>query len=338
MPVSSDFYGLITRFFSQRYIYMILLLVQVSISYSETILFEFASTDPDPKLENLLYVAAGIELMQSGISSTQKDEQEADYLLSTQYDSAKGKTTVHYRFFARSSPEKILADITFEVTLDPDFDSTVASAVRQVLKLSGIRFTPSPNAKIDGILSVPRITKISDQSPTVHKDTDTPGGQHEKTKINLSGSIAGVFLLGDITKFMHNGISCSLGAGYSWRDETWNIMLGGSIIATRLFNDAEITGGSLYVFYIGPEVLFGTGRAFPYRVAATLSGGAAIISVADSDAMRAKTAPCADAGVSLTIPIGSGFSIGLGVKALFVFDSDMIIAGTSTDIVIGMEL
>jgi hypothetical protein len=338
MPVFLDFHGINKRVFSPCCICIILLFFQVSISYCETILFDFSSANPDPRLENLLYVAAGIELMQTGISSTQKDDRAAMYVLSTRYDSANGKTSVHYRFFARNSPEKILADKTFEVNIDPGFDAVVAIVIRQVLKLSGIRFIPSPDAKIDGILSMPRTTKISDQNPTARGDTDSPGEQTANPKIDFSCSMAGITLFGDITRFIHYGISSSLGAGCSWRNETWNIMLGGRLTAASFFNDTGILGGPFYMLFLGPDVLFGTGKTFSYDIAMRISAGAAILAVAGTDTLLAKTVPYADAGVSITIPIGSGFSIGLGVEALVIFDSDMIIAGASTGLVIGMEL
>jgi len=346
---------------------IIILFVPCSLLYGETIQHRFSSQKQDPKLENILYVAAGIEFVQNGLSSTRKESPTANYILSTQYSSTDGNAAVHYKFCSVSDPNKTLSELSFDVRIDSGFDTTVAISVRQVLKQAAIHFIPSPDATIDGILSLLPKTKLPDPtpiaspnaeimtvednipktpelSPIVTPGSKDPSGQKQnglsgqKHKFDLCFSTQGISLQGDITKFLHYGISGSLDAGFTWPDESWSFTLGGKLSIAILLNNAGVSGGPLFLSTVGPNIVFGTGEKLPYKISGNFSAGAAILTIAASNEVLSKIVPYTDIGGSISIPIGRNLYTGLELGFLAVFNSDVLILGTTTALMLKMEL
>ncbi len=123
----------------------------LELSGQAVVLHRFESPTPDPKLENVLYLAAGVALLHAGLSSTRQTDGE-DYILSTSYREAAGRARITYSLLGADSHAGPLAAETIEVPVEPGLDERIAAAMRGLLKTAGIRPSPSPNARIEDLL------------------------------------------------------------------------------------------------------------------------------------------------------------------------------------------
>jgi hypothetical protein len=319
---------------------LLLISIPSVLSSEEIVLHRFSSAQPDQQLEEVLYLAAGVALMQAGLTSI-REGGEANYILEVQYTSKKAETALRYTLYRPQSPKDILADMTVDVLVDDTLDARVATGVRQLLQTAGIEAVPSPLAHIEGLLpaSPPLVIggeKTKSDAIVVKTPTDTPAGEATPMRFVSSISAAGVVLFGAITEFLHYGVGGLLRAGVTWPHKSWSPTLGVEVSFTRAFNDDGVIGGPLYLATAGPMVQLGTGTSTPYSAAVAVSGGAALITV--ETIAKTKTAPYADAVVQAAFPVGGKILLGADARFLAVFADDMLIIAVAPALVVRVEL
>ena len=297
---------------------------------------------PDRQLEEVLYLAAGVALMQAGLTSTREGD-GADYILEVQYTPRKDETELQYTLYRPQSPRHILAATTVDSPVDDTLDARVAAGIHRLLQTAGIEAAPSPQAHIEGLLpaaSPPAIVGEETKSDAivVETPTNTPARKAAPMKFDSSISAAGVVLFGAISEFLHYGVGTMVRAGVTWPQKSWSPTLGVEVSFTRALNDSGVIGGPLYLTTAGPMVQLGTGTSTPYRVAVAISGGAALITVAGTAKTMTKTAPYADSVVQAAFPVGGKIFLGADTRILAVFANDVLIIAVAPALVVRMEL
>jgi len=332
---------------------------------AEVVLHRFISEKPDPQVESLLYLAAGTELMQAGLSSA-RDAESPAYILSAEYSTSDGVLTVRYVLSGRpegeapappegeapappepfTSPGAALADLTFQAALDRTLDARVAEAVRGLLQSAGIAYTPSQDARIEGVFSWPPAQTPSGETagaaPPVEAQPAIPAEPvHEpafKAAFDASASTAGVILLGGIAQYTRFGVAATLGAGVSFLGKKWRVGIDARSQFVRPFNNQGVLGGPLSFFTFGPDIQFGIGRTGRLRLTGDISGGAALITASRPEGALTKTRPYADAGLYAGIFLGDSFSIGGDARFMMIFDEEVLVMGVSAAVSLRMEL
>lgn len=115
------------------------------------VLHEFSSPNPNPQLQNVLYLAAGIALRDAGLSSALKVA-KPDYILATDYSMQDGQVAIHYVLSAASASAKALARQSAAIPVGNSFDAEVAAAIRQLLNTANITAGNTKDAQIHGLL------------------------------------------------------------------------------------------------------------------------------------------------------------------------------------------
>ncbi len=349
---------------------LLVTLIPSALGAQEMVLHRFTSVQPDPQVEEVLYLAAGVALVQAGLSST-REEGSADYVLAAEYASGKDGTEVQYALYRPASPQSVLAEITVDLPVDETFDAAVETAVNRLLQTAGIQGNPSLQASIEGLLPAAPAASDSNSKPdtTVEEGTkpDATAGEATKPGLTVDGrgspgagvtetpapapssvasrmsfdssvSAAGVLLFGAITQFLHYGAGGLLRAGVSWPQKSWRPTLGAAVSLTRAFNDNGVVGGPLYLSTVGVMLQAGTGTSSAYLAAVALSGGAAMITVQTAAGLLTQTAPYADAALQFTIPVGRRVSMGIDVRFFAVFANEVTILAVAPAITARAEL
>lgn len=312
-----------------------------ALSSEEIVLHRFSSAQRDRQLEDVLYLAAGVALMQAGFTSTREGD-AADYILAVHYTSRKDDTELRYTLYRPQASRDILADITVDLTVDDTLDARVASGVGRLLETAGVDAVPSPQAHIEGLLPgspPPAIAGEKTKSDVVVRaSADTTGRKAAPTTFGSSVSVAGVVLFGPITEFMHYGVGGLLRLGVTWPRSSWSPTLGAEVSFTRAINDSGVIGGPLSLTTAGPMLQLGTGTSTPYRLAVAVSGGAALITVQAAARTVTKTAPYADVAMQASIPVGGKIFLGADARFLAVFADDVFIVAVAPAFGVTVEL
>ena len=335
----------------------LLLTVGEHLTGAPIVLQRFSSEKPDPQMENLLYLAAGTELVQAGLSST-RNAANPLYVLSAQYSTTENAVTVSYVLSGpagassssgrSTSPDAALAKLDFEADLDQTIDSRVADAVRQLLQSAGIACVNAPDAYMEGVISwpppvrTPPVQTPAEETgltaPAVQTEPRVPGEPGVTVSFDSSVSTAGVFFVGGLSQYTRLGLAATLGAGASFLWQTWTMGVDGRFQLIRAFNNQGMIGGPLYFFLLGPDIKVGAGRTSRLRLTGDLSGGAALISVFGPSGSMTKTRPYADAGLYAGILLGDSFSVGGEARFTMIFDQDVLVMGVSPAASFRMEL
>jgi hypothetical protein len=315
------------------------------------VLHRFASALPDPQVENLLYLSAGTELVQNGLSST-RSEGAADYVLLTAYASMNGATEVRYALSEYASPDSPLAELTIHVSIDQTLDDMVADAVRQLMQMAHIEAVPSSNARMEGLLFLPKEEEppveprpaptpepaLAESTPAPALAPQIPAPKARGAMFDASVSAAGVFFLGAFSEYFLFGMTGTITAGVTWPLETWRISLDGRMSFIPAFNNTGVLGGPLFIATIGPDVRFGTGPVGLFRFSADVSGGAAIIAVAPAEGLMMKTVPYVDAGAYAGIAFLDLFSAGVEARFSMIFEGAELVMNAQAALTVCMEL
>jgi hypothetical protein len=309
----------------------------------ETVIHRFRAEEHDEQMENVLYLAAGVALAQAGFSSSRKED-ASGYILLTEYTSLNDEVKIRYTLFGPDTPEHILAVVEFDLSIDYNLDEQITSAIMQLLQMADIEAVPSTKAEIGEILpeSPEESTNPDTRNSEVSAETEVQevetARESQGVRLDSSFSMAVVFLLGKVTEYFHYSIAGLLMAGVTWPAESFSISLGARLSLMRVYNNADVVGGPLYLSTAGLNLKLGTGINKPYRVAFGISGGAALITVAGAEETMTKTVPYADGGVHIIIPLGKHLSLGSELFFLSIFDDDLLIMGISPAFSLSMEV
>jgi len=298
----------------------------------------FQSGTPDKKFEDLLYLILGVELLKAGFSSTKVSE-KSDYVLMTDYKLKDQEAEVCFRLYNAKNPEKPLAEQKETWQIDYSLESQVSKAVQSLITHAGIGSRPEKEPVIEGVLAEsPKVEQADvpiSAEPPKQPDRETIGRTEPYFETSLG--LGGIMLLGDITKYVHYGITGSLKADIMFPKDGYSVAAGIRITSSRMFNNSGVEGGPLLISTIGPNVQFGTSLRMPYYAAIAVSGGAAVLSILEGTPLH-KTVPYVDIGIHARIPVGKGFFTGADVRYLLVFDSDILIMGIVPGLFMGKEI
>lgn len=321
--------------------------IPLSLSAEKMFLHRFSAEEPNPRLEHSLYLAAGVELVELGFSSSREAE-EWDFLLQTDYSAGGDQVSVFYRLYESGRFRKKRAELEFRVGVNYDLDEEVAEAIRQLLKLAEIEPVPSPDAAIEGLFSpadekpIPGLGEGADdyrsqglQRGERSGDAAAPGDAF--VLFDTSLSMAGLMFFGEVTEYFHYGAGGSLSGGFKRVRPSRSLFLGVKTSLFRVFNDRDVAGGPLYVSTAGPALRFGRGWKAGIPLSVGLSGGAAFIMLAEPEEMLTKTVPYGDLEFQAVLPFGNRMNAGAGISFLVMFEGDVLIMGASPSLSFGME-
>ncbi|MBN2445012.1 MAG: hypothetical protein JXJ04_26895 [Spirochaetales bacterium] len=333
------------RFWLHRNVIILLIIIIViaipfNLGAIETVLHQFRAAEPDPQLEDLLYLSAGVAFSQKGFFCTRKKGSE-DFILLTEYTSSESVVAIRYTLFGSGAGDHALATREFTLTIDYNLTEQITRAIMEVLQEADIKPVTTAEGEIDGvgIESSGNVVK-NDTDSVVHTDNEEPeiAGDPHAVRFNSSVSALVVMLLGDITEYLHYSAAGSLIAGITWPRNSWSITLGVKLLFMQVFNDADVAGGPLYISLAGLNLQLGIGSDKTYRVGAGVSGGAAFISVQGEQNLMTKTVPYVDVSVYSRIRIGKYITLGGEVSFLTIFDNDLLIMGVSPALSFGIEV
>ncbi len=154
-------------------------------------------------------------------------------------------------------------------------------------------------------------------------------------ELSLRGSA--LVVIGDGTQFFRYGATGAASAGYTRAGERIAVTYGGRAAFSRVFTDAGVSGGAVFLTTVGPEIQIGTAFREPARSALRISAGAAVVTVRTDDGTMSKTVPYAEIGGNSRIPLGERFSIGGEVSLKSVFEGSLPLFGLSTTLLVTLD-
>ncbi len=294
-------------------------------SYAESVAHRFESEEPDPRTENILYLAAGTALSSMGFSST-REAGRSDFILHARYAQRNDEVSVIYDLY--SNNEILLSEKTLVVPLDHQLDIRIGETLTELFRESEAK-GDSENAGISDLFS----WKQDAAGPAPADARSSPAFVFE-----TGAEIGGMVFFGEFAEYFSYGAGGALSAGITWRRKTWRFTAGIKAGSLRVFEAAGVSGPTLLLSTAGPVVMFGTGASKTYRFSGFVSGGAGVISLLDSGSLTSKTVPYADAGIFALLPLGDLFYYGARLSFLTCYDSDSIIMGAGVSLVVEMEL
>ncbi len=357
----------ILRFLAILGVWFLLLSAAPRAWSEERILHLYSSDKPEPDLESLLFLSAGVELTRAGYTST-RAETGSDYILLAEYGPEGEALLVRYRLVRSSRPDLPLAEEEALFRVDQTLDRQVSRILRSLLESAGLEARPVPEAEIEGIFpafpAAPSGTEVREApAPVVEAGTAAareevappaesgspslpalpapePGGGRKPraAEFGVSVSALGLMLFGKATEYFHYGAGAGVSAGFSWPRPERVFSAGARLSALRVFNDPGVTGGPFSFFSGGFGLGLGTGTGHPYHVGAVASGGAAVLRVSGDGGALAKTVPYADLGINLRLPAGRRLRLGGELRLLFLFDADVLILGAAPALTMSLEL
>jgi hypothetical protein len=287
---------------------------------ADVVELHFQSASPDKSLEDLLYLAIGVELSQAGLSSS-RGAGTGTYVLALDYITDEG--SVHLTLtLNRLKPQSVqpLATEEDDLPLNDAFEAQVGLVVKRVLDSGLGQARPASNAEttIGGILPEQPSRSLP---TTISFRTDAVFG--------------GTAIFGDLAKVSHGGWGTALDAGAFWLADTWSLKVGTRIGTTRLVDNQGVTGGPLYLSSAAIGADWGTGRQLPFRLLIGGSLGTLVLTVA-GDRVKSKTVPWADADSAIEFPLGAGFSLGAELRLQAALEK-ILIWGLSPALTVGKE-
>jgi hypothetical protein len=278
----------------------------------------FVSEAADKQLEDVLYLALGVELSNAGLSSTKIDK-DASYFLDTSYESRGEEADVRLTL-SKVRPQAVLASVDFTLHIDSSFDADIAEGVRRLLALAAPALA-APGEKADA-------PEISGLFPSGLVSLDDMLRTDRTLRLEMAASGGGAPFLGDFSEYSAYGAYGSAQAGALFLKRNWSLSVGGRFSFTRAFMADGVSGGPLYLSTAGVNLQYGLGAAQSIKLAACASGGAAVITVPNGGSLLSKTVPYADAGVQAGFPVGKDLFLGCDLRFMAVFDPDVLILGT----------
>jgi hypothetical protein len=284
----------------------------------------FSSERRDPELEEVLYLALGVELSNAGYSSSRVGR-EASHLLEVVYEARGAQADLRLIFSRTETPREVLAEVTFVLHLDSGFDAELAAALGRLLELAAVEApgAEAANPEIGGLFSSDLVTRkaLLRTERTVRLETAASGG-------------AAPFF-GDFSEYAGYGAFGAAQAGVLFLKPAWSISAGARFTLAQAILAEGVGGGPVVLTTGGINLQYGLGAAQRIKLAVCASGGAAVITLAEAG--LSKTVPYADAGVQAGFPVGKDLFLGGDLRFLAVFDQEVTILGAVVALSIGKE-
>jgi hypothetical protein len=279
----------------------------------------FASDQPDPSWEDVLYLGLGLALSDQGYSSVRGVT--AEYQLLTDYEVGAEGVTVTLTLSGGAS-DAALARVEVALTLEGDLDVQIVAAVRRLLGAAALDH-PAPSASapvMEGVLVLP---------PTKVIDPFTLG---QGFVVHALGGGAAYF--GRWASVARYGVLGGLQAGWFFPWQGLRLVGALRAVETRDFTNDGLEGGPLYLTTAGADAEVGLGVVPGFRVFADASAGVAVLSVADP--WRNKSVPYADAGLRAEFLL-AGVLLGADVRFQAVFDPEVVLLSLLPAVTVGKE-
>ncbi len=328
---------------------VLLVVVSISLGADEAVLQVLIGSPPDARLEEVLYLAAGVELTRAGFDTRriptslaaesdaldrerieeQAKEFDTPYVLLVEY--APQDTTIEIDFslytVAADSP---VASRRLVSPIDIDLDGRVGGAVRDLIEDADLQRERTATTSVEGIGLARRPAP-----PATDATVDIGSARVQGLEIGVNTS--GLFVLGAASEFFTYGVAGTVTGGYAPELSAVGATFGGRASVIRLFPNEGVEGGDLRVVTFGPEVIVGTRYRAPARLGARVSGGAAVLVVSRSEETLAKTVPFVDSGVGARLALGSLVAIGIEINYLVVLETGFPVMGLFPSITVSME-
>lgn len=299
----------------------------------ETITIGFASDAADPDFEDVFYLSVAIALADRGYPTAKARAGDSPTML-VGYEIAGRSVAVRLELSEGRGHRPAVAEGSVRLTLELDAD--LGSLLDELLAAA---FPPAsdgagpateaagPEAVSIGGLFSSELLRMEDTLRT----TDT-------LRLETLARAGVTSFVGGFTDYARLGATAALDVAALVLDPGWSLSAGGRASATRAFMNLGVSGGTVYLATIGPDLRAGVGARQAQRLSAGLSGGVAILALAlDDGATLARAEPFVDAGVQAGLALGRDFFLGLDARFVVVFDPEMIIMGTSPTVTLFKE-
>lgn len=155
---------------------------------SEIILHRFDSEEPDPGLEDVLFLSAGVRLMQAGFSSSRDDPGPRYVLLASYRWRAGGRILLRYTLTDPGEYGRVRSELELEFPLDHDLDDRISAAIDRLFDEAEISPVASPEADIIGLLSESSSLRSGAEAVDARQQsTEEPTRTSELTSVPASG-------------------------------------------------------------------------------------------------------------------------------------------------------
>jgi hypothetical protein len=274
---------------------------------AEVVELRFQSTAQDASLEDLLYLAIGVELSQSGLSSS-RTAGTGTYILNTDYTTSESAVHLILRLSKKGSSQPAAEEET-DLPLDDKFETQVGQTVKKLVDdaFGQNQSNKGAEATIGGLLP----------------DAPPSGALPTTVAWRADAVIGGTRVFGELAEISQGGYQTALSTGVFWLADTWSLKVNLRAGAIRLINNPGVTGGPLYLSSAAIGADWGTGRQLPFRLMVGGSVGALVLTVA-KDQVKSKTVPWADGDAALEFPVGAGFSFGGELRLQAAFEHFLI--------------
>lgn len=297
----------------------------------------FSSPAANPEFEDVFYLSVAIALADRGYPSARAGASVPTLLV--RY--AMAGRSAEIRLELSEGPGRRPADMEGEVRLTLELDADLGLLVDALLakafptpaggeaaSVNGSAAAPeaAPQIAIGGLFSS-ELLRLEDTLRT----TDT-------RRLEALARAGVTSFVGGFADYARLGATAALDVAALRLDPAWSLSVGGRASATRAFMNLGVTGGTMYLATIGPDLRAGIGARQAQRLSGGLSGGVAILALAlDDGTTLARAEPFVDAGVQAGVPLGRDFFLGLDARFVVVFDPEMLIMGTSPTITLFKE-
>ncbi len=341
----------------------------------ETVLHDYFSATPDSDIEDILYYAAGVELVEAGISSTREAGHQFAYRLYTAYTVADESIVVRYELRDVDS-DTHLADTVLHAAIDSNLDRRIASVIRQLHVRGGLTGSQTAQAYIHGLgtgpgASVHTENDIDQDFPDEHDETIAEASPEPEEKTppepqepqpppegriipgpavaiegdptdfegpEVSVGSGGMLVVGDGSKYFRHGVFGRLAGGWVQAHRSLTLSYGGALSVYRVFTNDNIAGGSLVVTTFGPELRLGAPADGPGRIGLRVSTGAALVTVTSSAEALSKIAPYVDTAIEAGALLGNRFTVGLALGFTGVVEESLTFTGFTSAITTAVRL
>ncbi|GAB6089211.1 hypothetical protein [Spirochaeta dissipatitropha] len=332
---------------SAKYIFLIVLLLSAEVVAAQQYVRQRFEADPpesgNSRIENILYLAAGIALQEYGFSSSRRDA-GAKYELLTRYRIEGSRISLSYYWAMASDDEETTTVGTLlqvDSVLDDSLERDISDALMELLAEAEVE----PVEEASGFGSSIELLDDSRPGPSITEEpTDdviaTPEPEepvdleeHEKERFEESEqpipkyiyagtSISGGFFMLESADFFRLQPAVDLSLGRFWLYGNAELGAGLQLTSGPVLNKEGIQGGPLIVSTFGPE-LFSSRKAWNngswfFR----FSAGAAVLSLSTAENFLHKSVAYTGAALGYTINLFGKTETGILLRVRSVFDQD----------------
>ena len=333
---------------------VLLVLAGAAAHANDSVLQVFVGSEVDSRVEEVLYLAAGVELTRAGLTSRRTqvpvtdssgaidrslvsqaaDRAGADLVLLMAYE--RRASEIHIELLLdRPSFDGPLAERSMTTPFDLDLDSRVAAVVRELIEEAGVERSRTAQTSIEGFGFSPRPPAAGPAAP---EPTVIPPELPRVSGPEFAVATSGLLVVGGATELFRYGVAGSLSGGYVPAGRRLGILVGARSSVIRFFTEESVVGGDLYVVTAGPDIHIGSAYRSPARVAVRSSAGVAALVIVGAEETLAKSVPFVDLGVAVRLPLGRVISIGMEVNYLTVLEPDFPLMGFTPAFTVSLEL